>query len=47
MAMQFKNLYIRFSFFPSFFVLPYAFESMLLLVVYFTHFTVFMLRGEV
>ena len=40
-AMQFKNLYICFSFLPSFLALPYAFELMLLLVVYSTYSTVF------
>ena len=40
-AMQFKNLYIHFSFFFSFFALPYAFKLILLSVIRFTHFTVF------
>ena len=39
--MQFKNLYIYFFFLPFFLILPYVFKLMLLLVVYFTHFTVF------
>ena len=44
--MQFKNLYIRFFFsfffFSSFLpFLPYAFKSVLLLIVYFTYSTVF------
>ena len=34
-----SNIYIRTS--PSFLALPYAFELILLLVVCFTHFTVF------
>ena len=41
MAMQSKNLYIYFSFLPSFLALPYAFKSILLSVVCSTHFTIF------
>jgi hypothetical protein len=40
-AMQSENLYIYFFFLLSFFALPYAFELILLLVVYSTYFTVF------
>ena len=40
-AMQSKNLYIHFSFLPSFLALPYAFKLILLSVIYFTHSTVF------
>ena len=41
MAMQFKNLYIYFSFLPSFLALPYAFELILLSVIRSTYSTVF------